>query len=79
MYRDVALVRIAGQLRRAREVMSDAEAQLVDIGLHQIAFELQDLSLELEELHLDLMQPLSQLPPAAPRPPAPRRPDELPF
>lgn len=79
MYRDVALVRIAQSVRRAREMLTDAEAQLVDIGLHQIAFEIQDLSLELEEIHLDLLEPLANIPSLMPRSRAPRGQEELPF
>ena len=67
MYRDVALTRIAGQVRRAREMMSDAETQLVDIGLHQVALQLQNLALELEEIHLDLLEPLANLTSIMPR------------
>jgi hypothetical protein len=79
MYRDVALVRIATKVRMAREMMSDAEAQLVDIGFHQIAFELQDLSLELEDIHSELLKPASLLPPRRARQRRPPCDEDIPF
>ena len=63
MFADVRVVRIAGQIRRAREVLSETHAQLLDVGFDDVSFHLTQIECELHEAHLNLMQPFRQLPP----------------
>lgn len=68
MYNDIRRVRLAGQLRRARESLSHAHAELLDIGLDEFSFKLTNVELELLELHRDLIQPFCQPPARRERP-----------
>jgi hypothetical protein len=80
MYSDVRRIRLAGRLRRAREAISDAHAELCDISLDQFSFKLTNVELELVEIHRELLEPFSQLGHATPRRPQCDYPaEELPF
>lgn len=79
MYRDVQLVRLAGQVRMARSTLSEAAAQLFDVGLNDVLFQLTNVELQLEDIHGQLMDPLRKLPSLPRRPQCGPESDELPF
>jgi hypothetical protein len=62
MYADVRAVRCAGQIRWAREQLEEVATKLCEIGREDLLFQLTNLALELHDLHVDVMKPLTQVP-----------------
>ena len=81
MSRDTTLCWSAGRIRHAAEMVSYAETQLIDIGLNEIALQLLDARLKLEELRLDVIGLAYQRvnPPAPPQHRAGYSAEQLPF
>jgi hypothetical protein len=79
MYRPVELVRLAGRVRRAREMVSDVGVGLVEIGVEDCLFELANIECELEQIHFELLQPARQRPPRLRAPECPQDLEDLPF
>jgi len=79
MSRDTTLCISAGWVRRAAEMVSHAETQLIDIGLDEVALQLLDTRLKLEELRLDMIDAAYQTRPTATRPRNEAQQPELPF
>ena len=57
----VARARLAGRIRRARCSLSETSAELGDIGLDDVLFQLTNVEVQLEEIYLQLMHPLRQV------------------
>jgi hypothetical protein len=60
-------------------MVSHAETQLIDIGLDEVALQLLDTRLKLEELRLDMIDAAYQTRPTATRPRNEAQQPELPF
>jgi hypothetical protein len=60
---------LASQVRRARCSLSEASAQLLDVGLDDVLLQLTNIECDLEDVYLKLMEPTRQrlAPPGAPR------------
>ncbi len=70
---------LASQIRRARCSLSETSAQLVDVGLDDVLFQLTNIECQLEQIHLQLMKPLRQRRPSPSPPSRYCADDELPF
>ena len=70
---------LAGQVRRARGALSEASAQLFDVGLDDVLFQLTNVECQLEEIHLQLMQPMRKRRPSPPPPGGGCASDDVPF
>lgn len=75
----IARVRLAREVRRSRCSLSEAAAQLCDVGLNDVLFQITNIELQLEELYLQLMEPLAKVAPRRRRPEPPEHSDQIPF
>lgn len=72
-------VLLAGKVRRARSSLSETTAQLLDVGLDDVALKLTNVECELEEIYLQLLDPLCQALPRPTPPPTPSGQQRMPF